>query len=189
MASSPSFLTSPDRYSTVAVWLHWLIAFFVIANLLLGFYHDDFGKAAERSIMWWHKSIGLTVLVLTVARLAWRLGHRPPPFDPVMKPWEIRLASLIHWLFYLMLVLIPLSGWLVASTGRSPTTSWFGLIDVPPLPLRGEEAHELMEEVHEILAKLMIGLIVLHVAGALKHHFEGHKHLIGRMAPWAYRRG
>jgi cytochrome b561 len=101
----------------------------------------------------------------------------------------MRLASTAHWLFYLMLVLIPLSGWLVASTGRSPTTSWFGLIDVPPLPLRGEDAHELMEEVHEILAKLMIGLIVLHVAGALKHHFEGHKHLIGRMAPWAYRRG
>ena len=187
MATSPSILTSPDRYSTVAIWLHWLIAAAVIANLLLGFYHDDFGKAAERSIMWWHKSIGLTVLVLTVARLAWRLGHRPPPFDPVMKRWEIRLATLIHWLFYLMLVLIPLSGWLVASTGRSPVTSWFGIFDVPPLPLRGEDAHELMEEVHEILAKLMIGLIVLHVAGALKHHFEGHKHLIGRMAPWAYR--
>jgi cytochrome b561 len=187
MATSPSILTSPDRYSTVAIWLHWLIAGLLVVNLLLGFYHEDFSRPVRSSMMWWHKSIGLTVLALTIARLGWRLGHRPPPFDPVMKWWEIRLATLIHWLFYLMLVLIPLSGWLVASTGRSPVTSWFGLFDVPPLPLRGEDAHELMEEVHEILAKLMIGLIVLHVAGALKHHFQGHRHLIGRMAPWGYR--
>ena len=189
MASSPSILTSPDRYSTVAIWLHWLIAAAIVANLLLGFFHEDFSRPVRSSMMWWHKSIGLTVLALTVARLGWRLGHRPPPFDPVMKPWEKSLASLIHWLFYLMLILIPLSGWLIVSSGKNPVTDWFGLVRVPPLPLRGEDAHELMEEVHEILGYAMIGLIVLHVAGALKHHFAGHRHLIGRMAPWAYRRG
>jgi cytochrome b561 len=177
------------RYSRVAIWLHWIIAGLIVVNLLLGLYHEDFSKPVRGSMMFWHKSIGLTVLLLTLGRLGWRLGHRPPAFDPVMKRWEVRLATLIHWLFYLFLVLVPLTGWLVASTGRSPWTSFFGLFDVPPLPLRGEEAHELMEEVHEILAKAMIGLIVLHVAGALKHHFEGHRHLIGRMAPWAYRRG
>ena len=175
------------RYSRVAIWLHWIIAALIVTNLLLGFYHEDFSRPVRASMMFWHKSFGLTVLALTFARLAWRLSHRPPAFDPVMKKWEMSLASLIHWLFYLLLVLIPISGWLVASTGRSPVTSWFGLTDVPPLPLRGKEAHELMEEVHEILAKVMIGLLVLHVLGALKHHFEGHRHLIGRMAPWAYR--
>ena len=177
------------HYSRVAIWLHWIIAGLIVVNLLLGLYHEDFSKPVRASMMFWHKSIGLTVLLLTLARLGWRLGHRPPAFDPVMKPWEMRLASLIHWLFYAFLILIPLSGWLVASTGRAPWTSFYGLFDVPPLPLRGEEAHELMEEVHELFAKGMIGLIVLHVAGALKHHFEGHRHLIGRMAPWAYRRG
>ncbi|HMJ94121.1 MAG TPA: cytochrome b [Allosphingosinicella sp.] len=187
MSSSPNILAAPDRYSTVSIWLHWLIAGLLVANLLLGFYHEDFSKPVRASMMWWHKSIGLTVLALTIARLGWRLGHRPPPFDAVMKPWERKLASLIHWLFYAMLILIPLSGWLIVSSGKNPTTSWFGLLDVPPLPLRGEDAHELMEEIHEIFGYTMIGLIVLHVAGALKHHFEGHRHLIGRMAPWAYR--
>ena len=175
------------RYSRVAIWLHWIIAALIVANLLLGFYHEDFSKPVLASMMFWHKSFGLTVLILTVARLAWRLSHRPPAFDPVMMRWEMRLATQTHWLFYLLLVLIPVSGWLVASTGRSPFTSWFGLFDVPPLPLRGKEAHELMEEVHEILAKGMIGLIALHVLGALKHHLQGYRHLIGRMAPWAWR--
>ena len=175
------------RYSRVAIWLHWLIAALIVVNLFLGFYHEEFSKPVRASMMFWHKSIGLTVLALTIGRLLWRLGHRPPAFDPVMKRWEIGLASLIHWLFYALLILIPLSGWLVASTGKSPTTSFFGLFGVPPLPLRGEDAHELMEEVHELLAYGMIGLILLHVAGALKHHFEGHRHLIRRMAPWANR--
>jgi cytochrome b561 len=175
------------RYGRVAIWLHWLIAGLIIVNLLLGLFHEDFSKPVRASMMFWHKSIGITVLALTIGRLGWRVGHRPPAFDPVMKRWEMRLASLIHWLFYAFLILIPLTGWLLVSSGRNPTLSFFGLFDVPPLPLRGKEAHELMEGAHEILGKAMIGLIVLHVAGALKHHFEGHRHLIGRMAPWAYR--
>jgi cytochrome b561 len=178
----------PDyvRYGRVAIWLHWIIAALILVNLLLGFFHEDFSKPVRAAMMFWHKSIGLTVLALTVARLTWRLGHRPPAFDPVMKRWEMRLASLIHWAFYALLVAIPLAGWAASSTGGKPA-SWFGLFDVAPLPLRGKDAHELFEEVHEILAKVMIGLVILHVAGALKHHFEGHRHLIGRMAPWAYR--
>ena len=187
--AAASLVSSPDRYSTVAIWLHWLIAFFVIANLLLGFFHEDFGKAAEPWMMWFHKATGMTVLALTVARIGWRLGHRPPPFDPVMKRWEMGLARFIHILFYVMLIVIPLSGWVLTSTnGR--VTSWFGLFEIAPLPVsRDEDFHETMEEVHELLAKAMIGLILLHVAGALKHHFAGHRHLIGRMAPWAYREG
>lgn len=176
------------RYTRVAIWLHWLIAALLIGNLLVGLYHDSFGRPAAAWLMWFHKATGLVVLALTVARLAWRLGHRPPAFDPVLKRWERGLAHAIHWLFYAMLIAIPLSGWLVASTGGRPFTSFFGLFDVPPLPVaRSEESHELFEEVHELLGKAMIGLVLLHVAGAVKHHLEGHRHLIGRMAPWLYR--
>jgi len=174
------------RYSRVAVWLHWIIAALVIVNLLLGLYHEDFAKPVRAWMMFFHKSTGLTVLTLTLARLAWRIGHRPPPFDAVMKRWEVRLASFLHWVFYLMLVLIPITGWLLSSTGGKPT-SFFGLFNLAALPVRGDGAHDLFKELHEIFGKAMIGLIVLHVAGALKQHFEGHRHLIGRMAPWAYR--
>lgn len=182
--------TVPDlaRYSRVAMWLHWIIALLVILNLLLGFYHEDFDKPVRSAMMTVHKATGLTILVLTLIRLAWRLGHRPPPFDPVMKAWEVGLARALHWLFYALLIVMPLTGWLVVSTsGR--VTSWFGLFDVAPLPVtRSEDAHELMEEVHKYLGYGMLALLALHVGGALKHHLAGHRHLIGRMAPWARRR-
>lgn len=183
---SPSAILALTRYSTVAIWLHWIIAALVIINLLLGFYHEEFERPVRAWMMLFHRSIGISVLVLTLARLAWRLAHRPPAFDPALKRWEAGLATLIHWLFYALLIAIPLSGWLLSSTNGKPF-SFFGLFQMPILPLRGEDAHELLEELHEIMGKAMIGLILLHVAGALKHHLEGHRHLIGRMAPWAYR--
>lgn len=176
------------RYSRVAMWLHWLIALAVAVNLLLGFFHEDFERPVRSQMMWVHKATGLTVLALTLVRIAWRLTHRPPPFDSVLKRWEAGLARTIHALFYVALLALPLSGWLVASTGRAPVTDFWGLVDVPPLPLGGgEETHETMEKVHELLAYGMLGLIALHLLGAAKHHFEGHRHLIGRMAPWLYR--
>jgi len=174
------------RYTGVAIALHWIIAALLIANIALGFGHESFGKAATPWLMFFHKAIGMTVLGLTLARLAWRLGHRPPAHDAVLKAWERGLASFIHWLFYAMLVAIPLTGWLLSSTGGRVTSFW-GLFDIAPLPVP-KSSRDLYEGAHELLGKLMIGLVLLHVAGALKHHLEGHRHLIGRMAPWAYRR-
>jgi len=180
---------APDlaRYSRVAIWLHWIIAALIALNLVLGFFHEDFEKPVRSAMMSVHKATGLTILILTLARLGWRLGHRPPAFDAVLKRWEVGLARLIHGLFYLLLIILPLSGWMVVSTsGR--VTSFFGLFNIAPLPVsRSEDVHELFEEVHEYLAYVALALIALHVAGALKHHFDGHRHVIGRMAPWAWR--
>jgi cytochrome b561 len=191
MASAAAAMAGEEaaRYTRVAVALHWIIALLLIGNILLGFYHEDFGKAAAGWLMFFHKAIGMTVLGLTLARLAWRLTHRPPTFDPVLKRWERGLAHAIHWLFYAMLIGIPLSGWMMSSSGGRMTSFW-GLFNIAPLPVpRSHDARELFEGAHEILAKVTIGLILLHVAGALKHHLEGHKHLAGRMAPWLYRGG
>ena len=181
--------TVPERlrYSRVAMWLHWIIAALVVVNLLLGFYHEDFGKAARSWMMFFHKSIGVTVLALTLARLAWRLGHRPPPFDAVLAPWEAVMARIVHWLFYFFLMAIPLTGWMLSSSSDRPI-DYFGLFEIGTLPVsRGDDAHDLFEELHELAAKLMLGLIALHLLGALKHHLQGHRHLIGRMGPWLYR--
>jgi cytochrome b561 len=178
---------APDlaRYSRVAVWLHWIIAALIALNLALGFFAEEFDKPLRSAMMNVHKATGFAILVLTLARIAWRLGHRPPPFDSALKAWEVSLARLIHGLFYVFLIAMPVSGWLLVSTGGRPVTSFFGLFEIGPLPVgRTKDVHETWEEAHEILAYVGLGLIALHVAGALKHHLGGHRHLIGRMAPW-----
>jgi cytochrome b561 len=177
-----------QRYSRTAIALHWLIALLLVANLLLGYFHGDFGKSAERWLMFYHKATGITVLALTLIRIGWRLAYRPPAFDPVLKPWEARLARAVHFLFYLLLLAIPLTGWMLSSSSDRPT-NYFGLFEIAPLPVsRSDEAHDLFEGAHELLGKLVIGLIVLHVAGALKHHLQGHRHLVARMSLRGYGR-
>ena len=180
---------SPEamRYTRVAVWLHWTIAAFILFNLAVGWGHDLFARPTAGFLMSLHKASGLTVLVLALARLAWRLTHRPPPYDPIMKAWEVMLARITHWLFYLLMLVAPVTGWLMVSAiGRS--TSWFGLFDVGPLPVGGgEDAKETYEERHELIGWILLALVALHVLGALKHQLQGHRHLFGRMAPWFYR--
>lgn len=177
----------PAHYSRVAILLHWVIAALILVNLALGIFHDEVSKPVGASMMFYHKAIGLTVLALTLLRLAWRLGHRPPPYDAAMKRWEVGLARATHWTFYVMLFALPLSGWLLVSAGGR-ATSWFGLLSVPALPAsRGADARDLWDTVHVFLGWAMLALVILHVAGALKHHLQGHRRIFGRMAPWAYR--
>ena len=181
-------LAAPDlaRYSRVAVWLHWIIAALILINLLLGFYREEFERPVRAVLMGWHKSIGFTVIALTLVRILWRLTHRPPAFDPAMKGWEVGVARLVHGLFYLLLLVMPLTGWLIVSTGeRISPTNVYWLFDIAPLPVKpGEALHEFAEEAHKLLAYTMLVLLALHVGGAIKHHLGGHRHLIGRMAPW-----
>jgi cytochrome b561 len=184
-------LAAPDlaRYSRVAIWLHWLIALLIVVNLPLGFFHEDFDKPVRTVMMGWHKSIGLTVIALTLVRILWRFTHRPPPFDPAMRRWEVGMARAVHGLFYVLLLAIPLSGWLIVSAGAKVSPiSFYWLFEIGALPVTpGEGLHDLAKEAHEVLGYSMLVLLALHVGGAAKHHLEGHRHLIGRMAPWARR--
>ena len=176
------------RYTRVAIWLHWIIAALIVANLTIGLIHDDLDRSIRGPLMNFHRATGITILVLTLARLAWRLTHRPPADDPIMKPWERALAHLTQWVFYALLIILPLTGWLLTSTGKNTVFGWYGLFTVPPLPA-ARDTHEIWSESHEILGYATLALLLLHVTGALKHHFEGHRQLIGRMAPWLAPRG
>lgn len=176
------------RYSPGAVWLHWSIASLLLVIVPLGLVHDEFGKPAVPPIMAFHKSFGLIVLALALVRIFWRVRHRPPPFDPVLTRWQAHLARAVHLCFYLLLLAMPLTGWLTASYSGVPRTNFLWLFKVPPLPVQqSPAAREAMANVHELLAYGLILLVLLHVAGALKHHLDGHRHLLGRMAPWLYR--
>lgn len=168
-----------DRYSTVAIWFHWTIAALVVANLATGLLHESL----LRGTMPVHKAIGLTVLALTAGRVAWRLAHRPPPLPAHTPAWERGAAHATHWALYLLMVAMPVTGWLMVSGGgtRRPL-SWFGLFDLPYLPV-GETAGAAGANAHGLLGWLMLALVVLHVAAALRHHFVLKDGILPRMAP------
>ena len=189
-----------SRYSTVAVTLHWLIALAVVALLIAGFWMGDAIRNPETQALAFevfqlHKSLGLTVLVLTVVRLLWRLGHRPPALPETMPGWQKTAAHATAWAFYVILLAMPLSGWVIVST--SPfglPTLWFGLFEWPHIAPLTHAANSLQingaaEEVHELLAFGTLGLLFLHVGGALKHHFIDRDDVLARMIPWLVRKG
>lgn len=172
-----------DHYSAVAIMLHWMMAVLVVANLAIGLLHDSLLKGTMGA----HKAIGITVLTLAVVRLVWRLTHRPPPLPATVRPWEKGLAHGVHWCFYALIILIPLSGWVFTSASPTPRPiSFFGLFPVPFLPIGPDKAlSSTVATRHGQLAYLMIALLCLHVAGALKHRFVDRDRTLERMLPGA----
>jgi cytochrome b561 len=169
------------RYTRVAIALHWTIAILIVTNLTIGLLHDSLLKGALPL----HKSIGMLVLLLGVVRLGWRIGHRPPPLPARVRRWERRLSAMVHWLFYALMILIPLSGWIFtsASLKRHPL-SFFGLFPLPMFPVPQDKAiASVWADRHELMAYLMIALLLLHIAGALKHRFVERDHVLDRMLP------
>ncbi|AXJ95655.1 MULTISPECIES: cytochrome b [unclassified Sphingomonas] len=176
-----SRLPRDERYSTVAIWFHWGIAVLIIANLVIGIGHDS--VPALRALMGAHFAIGLTVLALTVLRVAWRLGHRAPPYPAAMPAWEKGVAHANQWGLYLLMLALPLTGWLMVSgPGPSRPMTWFGLFIMPHLPA-SKAAAGFGHEAHGILGWAMVALVVLHVAAALRHHFVRRDQILSRMAP------
>ena len=171
------------RYTRVAVWLHWLIAGLIIAQLIGGKVMTSLPNTAAFKFEAYqmHKSFGLIVLALSLARLAWRLTHRPPAPMAEHAAWERVLARVTHLAFYGLMIGVPLAGW--ALTSKSPLPSEFLLLfDIPRLPVFGTA--EGWAQAHEVLAFATGGLLALHVAGALKHHYADRDGTLARMAPW-----
>jgi cytochrome b561 len=190
-----------SRYSAVAIALHWLIALAIIGMIALGWYMTDLPTAtvAERgrqfALFQLHKSIGITILTLSVARVVWRLMN-PPPAEPPMPRWQAGLARVVHVCLYILIIVMPLSGWIMVSASPTgvdtilyKTVHWPHLPGLSTLPL--ETRRQLqgpLEFVHSKLAWVIIALLVLHVAGALKHQFVDKDHLLARMAPGLFGR-
>lgn len=179
-ASAPS--APAGRYSTGAIVLHWVIAAAIIVQIGMGWWMEELdGAPLHRTVEQAHISLGLTVLLLTIARLAWRLSHRPPPLSADFPKLDHRAANVVHVLFYVLMFALPLSGWMMESFGPRPVPFW-GLEwpHFPGMPAMVQEMNprELKEAIEDIhgspMVWSMIALIVLHVAGALKHQFDGH---------------
>lgn len=169
-----------DRYNNVAIALHWLIAALVVTNVILGFGHELVDRATMQSMMFWHKSIGISVFLLTLVRLAWRLTHPVPPLPAHMSGWQKLLARANHWAFYILLLALPLFGWLMTSASpRNNPIPFFGLFQWPFIPwvhgLPEDEAKALtgtFGDGHELLAWTALILVAVHVLAAFKHIYR-----------------
>jgi cytochrome b561 len=192
-----------QRYTAFAIVLHWAIAIAILLMIPLGWWMGD---RIEEGVVTdgvfqafqFHKSIGLTILALSLVRLGWRLANPPPPLPPHMPAWERAIAKATHWAFYFLMIALPLTGWLFVSAGWSlheneplvVATHWFGLIRVPELfglPYAAESMRagvaDVSMNVHSKLAWGVIVLAILHVGAALKHHVFDRDDVLAHMVP------
>ncbi|MEE4212173.1 MAG: cytochrome b [Parvularcula sp.] len=181
-------MTIPTSYTSVAKALHWLIAIMIIVQIPAGIIMHKMDPSQTKFLFYQlHKSFGLVILALALFRLYWRLTHKAPPLPDSMATWEKVAARITHVLFYVAIIGIPLVGWLMvsASTTGIPTKLFF-VIPVPHLPVpQSKELADAFAETHEYMAFATIGLFVLHVAAALKHHYKDHDGVLQRMLPSA----
>ena len=176
---------SRPGYSGVAIALHWAIAAMILGNIAGAIASEAVGGAAAGAIMSVHKSVGLTVLALSLFRLGWRVAHGFPRLPDSTPGWDAVAARATHVLFYLLMIGLPLLGWAMVSGGPRALT-WFGLFEMPKLPVSKAVAG-LSHDAHVALGLGTLVLVALHVAGALKHHLVDRDDVLLRMLPRAAR--
>ena len=165
-------MNSSNKYGLVSRAIHGVMLLLVLGMIGVGMYMADLDKTDEmrKVLLGMHTSTGVVVLLLAVVRIAW-LRISPAPLLPAaLENWEKTLTTVVRSLMYLLMLLIPIAGILVVNT-KGVALGFYGLFELPMLTGENEGLHELMEEVHEVLAFSLLFLVVLHVAGALKHRF------------------
>lgn len=168
-------------YTRTAIVMHWLTALLILAAFAVGYTMTDLPLSPFKlKVFSWHKWIGVTVFLLTVLRLVWRLGHPAPALPDSMKDWEKKLAAAGHGLLYVLMFAVPLTGWLMSSA-KGFQVVYFGVLPIPDLIGKDKELGELLEEVHGALAAGLGVLILGHVAAALKHRFMDRDGVMERM--------
>jgi cytochrome b561 len=173
----------PTRYTPVAILLHWIIGIMMLGLFAMGLYMADLPFSPNKlKLFSWHKWAGISVLILAACRLAWRITHRPPAFPPSLAKYEKVLATAGHHLLYLLMFIIPLSGWLMSSAKGFPVV-YFGIYQLPDLVAKNHDLGELLEKIHEVLNYSMITIVAGHAFSAIKHHFIHKNDVLKRMLP------
>ena len=178
-------VTAPPAsyYTRTAVSLHWLIAGLIICGFALGWIMTSLAFSPLKLRMFsWHKWVGITVLGLAVVRGLWRLTHSPPPFIP-MPVWQQLAAQCLHGLLYVLMLAMPLSGWVYSNAAGVPVV-YLSLWRLPDLVARNKELAAVWMEVHETCGWALAGAVGLHAAAALQHHFLHRDDTLRRMLRW-----
>jgi cytochrome b561 len=174
---------SKEKYGSIAITLHWFIAILIIGQLALGLYMVELPNGLQKIAFYgWHKEIGVCILMLVTLRLAWRMRNinpLPPKHTPY---WQQLAATSVHFLLYVVMFALPLTGWMLSSTAGHPV-SFFGLFVLPDLISPNKHLSLLFAMTHKWLAFGLIGLLVLHI-GAVFYHYIFYKYnLLRRMLP------
>ena len=170
-------------YHPIAKALHWVMALAIFGLLALGFVMSDMPLSPEKlQYFSWHKWAGISIFLLVWVRLAWRLLNPPPAYASSMPRLLQALAHAGHFALYALMIVIPLSGWLMSSA-KGVQTVWFGVLPIPDLLSRDKELGHLLEEVHSLLNWGLMALVVGHIGAALKHHFIDRDDTLTRMLP------
>ena len=186
--SATPTVTAPRRYTRTAMLLHWVLGFALIGLFGVGIYMTGLPFSPQRLKLYnWHKWAGVTILVLSALRLLWRATHRPPALPPAMANampgWQKLAHHGTHGLLYALFFAVPLIGWAYSSAAGFPIV-FLGLWQLPDFVPVSKELAEAIKPWHQITAFAMAGLVLLHVAAALKHHLIDRDGLLARMRPW-----
>ncbi len=170
-----------QRYNSTAIIIHWLMAIMIIAMIGLGFYMTGLEKGSDERSWFFalHKSIGLTLALLAIIRLVWKIRSISPALPDYVAPLQRKMATATHHLLYLMLFLQPVTGYISSSFSGYKTKFWG--IPLPHWGWKSPELNELFTEIHEISAFCLITLLLLHIAGVIYHLHKKQTDLIKRM--------
>jgi cytochrome b561 len=171
------------RYGITAQALHWIVAGLIVTQFVLARMAAHLPLGAHKlALLAQHKSFGMTVFILAVIRLVWRLKNPVPPLPTDMRRVERFLAHATHVSFYVLLFAMPLSGWLMSSA-KNYSVSWFGAFSWPNLIKPNETAFDFFRALHHLLSDVLFAIACLHVLAALKHHFWNRDDVLVRMLP------
>jgi cytochrome b561 len=165
--ATPAGIDPATRYNAVARAFHAVIAVLVIGNIVGCLLMDTLPKSWN--VVGLHESTGLVILALSIGRVLWRFTWKTPPYRPPLKPYENLLKKSVHFIFYALILIMPITGWIFTSASKYGTT-FFGIPVTLPIA-KGTAIGGLLNETHQILGFVFAGLAVLHIAAALRHHF------------------
>ena len=175
------------RYSLIAIILHWVmaVAFILMIGSGLAFENwEGMPQDLKFNVIQWHKSLGILLLISFFIRLGIRLIKPPPPQEPDLSQFDRKAAKGLHWLFYVIMIVMPLSGWImVSSSSYGLPTYIFGLFEWPHIPSlsANREVRGLSGEIHKIVAYVFIVMIMIHVGAVIKHYIFERLNLLPRM--------
>jgi cytochrome b561 len=173
----------PAGYTSLAKALHWITAALVLGMLGVGLWMTGLPIGLMKlQVYGWHKWIGLTVLMLTLLRLGWRWHAPPPPLPDTITRWERKAAPLGHAALLVLLLAMPVSGWLMSSAA-GVSVAWFGVLPLPDLVPRDPELFKVLVTTHYVLSRLLIVVVALHVAAVIRHDLLRRDGIFRRMWP------